>query len=46
MIGIYPQNVAFAGPAQGFLHLADAVDAVGGNPGKWDTGADRSVDHH
>ncbi len=46
MIGIDPRNVAFVGPAQGLLHLTHAVDMVGGNPGQWDSGVDRPVEHH
>ena len=46
MIGIYPQHVAAPGPAQGFLHLAYAIDAVGGDPGKGDLGVDCPADHN
>ena len=40
-----PEDIAFAGPAQSLLDIADAIHRVRSDPGKWYFGCQRTLYH-
>ena len=45
MRGVHAEHIAFPGPAQHHLDLANPVDAVRRHPGEGHAGVDRPLDH-
>jgi hypothetical protein len=45
VIGLHAEHIALAGAPQRHFDIADAIDAVGGDEGEWNSGRDGALDH-